>query len=56
MELLKQIDNINERIEGLDRDILIYNKMLDHKKMEKVALEAMVEKINNQIEKENGGK
>ena len=24
MELLKQIDNINERIEDLDRDILIY--------------------------------
>lgn len=53
-EIINQIEQLKERIEEKDRDIEIYSGMIECKKMDKVALEEMVDKLNKSMNKEYG--
>ena len=54
MELLNIIQQLKERIAEKERDIEVYQEMIDHKKQEELALREKVERLSKQIDEENG--
>ena len=52
MELLNIIQQLEERIAEKERDIEVYQEMIDHKKQEELALREKVETLSKKIDKD----